>query len=291
MQTIDAVLKQVEALPSSPQILPKLLTALNDPDTDIGRITDLIAFDPGLTARVLQLCNSAAFAGGTPTTDISEAVGRVGLRPIYKLVAAASGRLALHPTRPVAGLEPEVIWKHSVTAALAAQLMAEDHGDDASSAFTAALLHEAGKLVLAQAFGDAYGRMLSKCVEQPDTLAAEEQAEFQIDHAEAGGRLLTRWKFPPTLAASVTFQHRPAQAGDGQRLAAYVHLGNALAQLIEGRGEKAEESADLAPLTSPILLPATVDALGILNLPTDAITRYRDRTMENFEFVNALCRL
>src|SRR6185295_16667775 len=99
MQPIDKVLSRVEALPSSPQILPKLLTALNDPDTDISRITDLIAFDPGLTVRVLQLCNSAAFADATAITDISEAVNRVGQRSIYRLVAAASGRMALKPSR------------------------------------------------------------------------------------------------------------------------------------------------------------------------------------------------
>jgi HD-like signal output (HDOD) protein len=280
MQPIDKVLSRVEALPSSPQILPKLLTALNDPDSDISRITDLIAFDPGLTARVLQLCNSAAFAGANSITDISEAVNRVGLRSIYKLVAAASGRMALKPTRPVLGLEPELMWKHSVTAALAAQLMAEDHKDDASSAFTAALLHEAGKLVLAELYGDVYGRVLMQCAERPDALAAEEQGLFQVDHADVGGRLLERWKFPAALSASVAFQHRPAQAGEAQRLAAYVHLGDALAHLVDKPQNAENEYA-----------PTTMDALKILNLPPEAIIRYRDRTVENFEFVNALCRL
>jgi HD-like signal output (HDOD) protein len=290
VQTIDAVLNQVEALPSSPHILPRLLTALNDPDAGLSRVTDLIAYDAGLAARVLQLCNSAAFAGAKPTTDIAEAVRCIGQRQIYKLVAAASGRLALHPSRPVAGLEPEVMWKHSVTAALAAQLMAEDHGDDASSAFTAGLLHEAGKLILAEAFQEAYGRVLTKCAGLPHTLAAEERAEFQIDHAEAGGRLLLRWKFPAALAAAVTFQHRPAEAGDAQRLAAYVHLGNAMSLLLEGL-ESGAGSPEPDPRLSTIDSGPTSDALNILNLPAEAIPRYRDRTLENFEFVNALCRL
>jgi putative nucleotidyltransferase with HDIG domain len=280
MQTIDSVLAQVQSLPSSPQILPKLLAALDDPEADISRIVDLIAYDPGLTARVLQLCNSAALGGATPATDISEAVNRVGVQSIYQMVAAASGRQALQPRVPVAGLEPEVLWKHSVTAALAAQLMAQDQQGDASAVFTAALLHDAGKIVLAGAFKEAYGQLLAICAHTPDALTTEEKARFNIDHAEAGGRLLERWNFPAPMSNGVTFQHRPAAAGDARPFAAYIHLADALALLLD---KPAPGQCGMGG--------ATTDALNILQLQPDALDRYRNRTLENFEFVNALCRL
>jgi len=289
MTKFETILHQIEALPSSPHILPKLLTALNDPDTDTSRVVDLIAYDPGLTTRVLKLYNSAAGGGATPVSDIAQAVNRVGLQAIYRMVAVASGRAALRPRQPIVGLQPEVLWKHAVTTALAAQLMAQDLQDDVSAVFTAALLHDAGMLVMAEAFNEPYTELLTQSASlyrstraagMQAALSLAERAAFGIDGAEAGGRLLTCWKFPASMAAAVTFHLRPAEAGDAKHLAAYVHLGDVLAQLLE------------APPTNEIQWsPATADALDILKLPSDAILRYRDRTLENFEFVNGMCRL
>jgi HD-like signal output (HDOD) protein len=279
MNTIEAILQQVEALPSSPQILPKLLGLLKDPDTDVSLVADLIAYDPGLTARVLKLCNSAALGGANPVADIPEAVNRVGMDSVYRIVAAATGRAALQPRRSVPGLDPQVLWKHSVTAALAAQIMAEDQRDDVSAVFTLSLLHDAGMIVMGEAFPERYGRLLASRADAPAGLAERERAEFGIDHAEVGGRLLGHWKFPATLTAAIVFQNSPKSAGPDMRFAAYVHLADVLANLL------------VQP--SPALngrAPATSDALNILGLTDESLAGYRERTLENFEFVNALCR-
>ncbi len=279
MNSIDTILERIEALPSSPQILPKLMSALDNIEVDLSRIVDLIAFDPGLTARVLKVCNSAALGGATPATDISEAVNRVGMRPIYQMVAAVSGRQSLQPSQPVAGLDTEALWKHSVTAALAAQIMAQDHDDDASATFTVALLHDAGKIVLAEAFQEAYGRLLTQCTDTPSGLAAEEKARFDIDHAEAGGRLLRRWNFPAAMSDGVTFQYRPAAAGDAKRLASHIHLADVVALRL-----------DKPAAGDPNPAPDTADALEILQMSPASLDHYLERTLENFQFVNALCR-
>src|ERR1044071_3014471 len=90
--SLDEFLDQVEGLPPAPHILVKLLRALDEPDTDVSRIVDLISFDPALTANVLKMCNSAAFAAAEPIKDIEEAVGRLGLQPIFRLVAATNSK-------------------------------------------------------------------------------------------------------------------------------------------------------------------------------------------------------
>lgn len=279
MKTIDDVLGEIEALPSSPQILPKLLSALDEPDADIGRIVDLIAYDPGLTSRVLQLCNSAALRGASQVTDISEAVNRVGFQSVYRLVAVASGRAALRPGKSVAGLDPETLWKHSVTAALAAQLIAQDRQEDASGVFTAALLHDAGKIVLAQAYRESYGNLLTGLIEGTTGLSDEETTHFGINHGEAGARLLSRWNFPAPVTAAVGYHHHPSDAGEATRLAACVHLADVVAHSLE------------SPSDERGCPPVTVGALEILGLPADSLAGYRERTLENFEFVNAMCRL
>ena len=274
MTAIDTLLEQVEALPSAPQILPKLLAALDEPDADVSRITDLISFDPGLTAKLLKVCNSASFSSGSPVTDIGEAVNRVGLREIYRLVAGLAGRSALQPTKPIPGFDTDALWKHCVTAALAAQLMAQDQGDDASSVFTAALLHDAGKVILAGAHRERYTRLLQHGSASPQSLVQQEQILFGAHHAEVGGRLLEKWNFPAAMVAAVKHYPDPAQAGAWTRMAAYIHLGDALACQLE----------------NPAVTPAS-EALELLGQTPETFAHYRDRTIENFEFVNALCRL
>jgi len=280
MTTIDAILDQVDTLPSAPEILPKLMTVLNEPDIDLSQIVDLITYDPGLTARVLRLCNSASLAGATQVTNPLEAVNRLGSEAIYRMIAVAIGRLAMQPSRQIPGLEPEVLWRHSVVSALAAQLMAADHGEDTSAIFTAALLHDAGKIVMAEAFQDDYGRLLAKYAGVPEELPSEERARFNTDHAEVGGRLLVRWKFPSALASAVVFQHRPGAAGQAARLAAYVHLGDFVANLLDEPSFDADACGQ-----------ETSEALRILELPKECLGSYRERTLDNFEFVNALCRV
>lgn len=274
MTTIDTLLDQVEALPSSPQILPKLLAALDEPDADVSRITDLVSFDPGLTAKLLTVCNSAAFSSGSPVTDIGEAVNRIGLREIYRLVAGLAGKSGLQSAKPIPGFDTDALWKHCVTAALAAQLMAQDLGDDASSVFTAALLHDAGKVILAGVHRERYTRLLQHGSPSPQGLVQQEQILFGVHHADVGARLLEKWNFPAEMVAGVKHYPSPAQAGTAQRMASYVHLGDALACQLE------------APDTAPA--PEALEALG---QTPETFAQYRDRTLENFEFVNALCRL
>ena len=274
MTTIDTLLEQVESLPSAPEILPKLLAALDEPDADISRITDLVSFDPGLTARLLKVCNSAAFAAGAPVTDIGEAVNRVGMREIYRLVAGLAGRSTMKPAKPMAGFDTDALWKHSVTAALAAQLMAQDHGDDTSSVFTAALLHDAGKVILASAHRERYTRLLQHGSSDPHSLVQQEQILFGMNHAAVGARLLEKWNFPESMVAAVKHYPEPAQAGGWSPMSAYVHLGEALARQLE----------------NPEAAPAPA-ALEALSQTPEQFAQYRDRTVENFEFVNALCRL
>lgn len=279
----EQVLDRIDALPPAPQILPKLLRVLAEPDTDVSQVTDLIAYDPGLTSKVLQLCNSAWLANATPVTDIGEAVNRLGLRCIYRLVAAVNGRLALRPTRPVPQFDPGRLWRHSVITALAAQFLAQDHGCDDSAVFTTALLHDAGQVVLAQAFGSQYGAVLHPKPNGGPPLepVLQERAIWGVDHAEAGGRLLARWQFPEVVVAAVTHHHQPEGASSWAAVAACVNLAEALAIWIEGQ----------PGLTVPPSELAASEALRLLQLRPERLEHYRDRTLENFEFVNALAHL
>jgi len=225
MKSIDELLRSFDFLPPAPQILPQLLSALAEPDTDLSRVVDLIAFDPALTAKLLQTCNSAFFARSRPVDDVAEAVNRLGFQAVYRTVAVVAGAHCLRPTE-AKGLDPESLWRHSVTTAFAAQFIAEDVQVEGGMLFTAGLLHDIGKIVLAAAA--ARGRWDASVVSPRPGANGQDTL-----HAEVGAKLLEFWKFSAPLSASVRFHHNPAEGGQWTRLAACLALANQLSHHLE----------------------------------------------------------
>ena len=129
------------------------------------------------------------------------------------------------------GSAPEVerFWEHAFLAAMAANRMARDQGLGLGASFMAGLLHDLGKLVLLQTFGDDYlaGRWLNRCTGEGD-LAAERLA-FGFDHAAVGGRLLGQWQFPRNLVAAASGHHLPDRTDPDPMLVQVVQLADLMA--------------------------------------------------------------
>jgi hypothetical protein len=125
-------------------------------DADSEGLVDLIRVDAGLTADILHVANSAPYSRGSRVETLTEAVNRVGSREIYRIITniIASPVLANSEQRGFARLD---LWKHSLSAAVAAQALAMHLPNvEPEVAFTAGLLHDIGKVVLAQAVGPDY---------------------------------------------------------------------------------------------------------------------------------------
>ena len=277
MHKIDSILDNIKNLPPAPQVLPKLLSALTEADSDVDRVVDLIALDPAMTAKLLQTCNSAFYGMDSPVNDTAEAVNRLGFQLVYRTVATVSAAHCLKVS-PASGLDAGQFWKHSVITAFAAQYIAEGVDADAGLHFTAALLHDLGKVVLAEGFGKHYNELL---VASADSFRLSlEKAAYGADHAEVGARLLERWKFSPALLNAVRYHHDPAVAGDWKRSAACICLANALAH-----------NLDQSPAGHKSPINAPDSALNILNVTPDDLDRHRVLIIENWHFVEGMCQL
>ena len=153
MQALDNYINEIKTLPPAPRVLSQLLVLLNEEEAHAGQIVELIAFDPALTAKVLQRCNNAAAGLGGSVSDLDEAVTQVGFNTIYRLVAMVIGEGLLGSEQPGYGIGTGGLWEHSVRTAVAARVMASKLGGEENLAFTAALLHDIGKLVLGRVSG------------------------------------------------------------------------------------------------------------------------------------------
>lgn len=280
MQELDYYINKVRDLPPAPRVLPELLSLLGDDDVDTEKVVTVIGYDPSLTARVLQLCNSAYFAAGTPVDNLGEAVARLGFRQVFLVVAALIGVQVLGNTQKGYGIDRGELWKHSVAAAVAGELIARDVGEDPSVVYTATLLHDIGKIVLSESMEQLYDKLIEDAERNQHSLLETETALLGVQHAEIGARLLTRWRFPANLVTGVRFHHNPQSAGDHQRLAAFVYLGNLVAHFM-GYG--------YGHLT--FALRGRTEALDILGLRPDVMPKYMISTFERLEMIDALLRV
>ena len=279
MQELDDYIHRIKNLPPAPRVLPKLLALLNQPDTDSRDVVELVSLDPSLTANVLHLCNSAFFSAAVPATDLREAVTRLGFNQVYRLVASVCGARTLSPAQKGYGFAKGELWQHSVATAIASQLIAEDLGDEANVVYTAALLHDIGKIVLAEALEHVYTKLVEETESNQQSLLDTEKKLLGVQHAEIGGHLLATWNFPARLAAAVWFHHQPDGAAEHQRIAAAVYLGNMIAHFM-----------GFSFGHQPFAFRGRAEALGILHLTPDQLPYFMIRTFERLETIEALFR-
>jgi putative nucleotidyltransferase with HDIG domain len=249
MHSLDFYIKQIKTLPPGPRILSRLLIMLRQPDLDSDEVVRLITFDPALTVKVLQRCNSALYGLTRPVYDLEEAVMRLGFNLVYRLVATVVGEAALGTAQGGYGIGTGELWQHSAATAVAAKVIAGMNPGDENLLFTAALLHDIGKLILSESLEGKYELVLRETEQSGYSLLEAEKTILGVDHAELGGRILEDWNFPESLVRAVRFHHQPLLATPYEHLASSIYTANMIAHLAgHGHGHQAfAVRADRAP--------------------------------------------
>ena len=277
MDAIDELLHRVVSLPPAPKLLPQMLAALSDLDADTSRVVELITFDPALTARVLQVCNSAYYALPTRVSTVSDAVNRLGFHGIYAIVAMASSEDFLKAGKHSA-LDPNAMWRHLVASALAGQFLGKRVGVDGNLLFTTALLHDIGKVPLADVLQGDYDALITDGNLFGRALVELETASFGLNHAEVGARLLENWSFAPEFVEAVRFHHDSTSAGDAAAQAACVELADLLAH-----------SLDAPDAENPFAEMETESALAVVGLSLEDLLRQRTLLQGKQEVIDGMC--
>src|SRR5262245_16720514 len=205
-------------LPTIPTVLAKILQ-LVDAETASGKeLIAVIERDQALTGKLLRLANSAFFGQTRRVATIPRAVVLLGFSTVRNL--ALSVKVWETLGAGVARSRLEELWEHSVAVAIATKALATRlRAGDPDEAFTAGLLHDVGRLLLAMRFRDEYWRAVGSAGEA-DAVARLEAEQLGVDHAEVGGWILEAWRLPPALVELVVHHHAEApRPGPGGLLA------------------------------------------------------------------------
>ena len=226
---IKAIAATMERLPSLPALYHQIIQVLHSSDVSMKKVGDIISMDIAMTAKVMQIVNSAYFGLRREITTPAEAVVYMGLEQIKALVLS----LHIFSQAEIVGFSPEFLrdlWEHSFLTGLCARAIAHAHSDDhalADAAFTAGVLHDIGKIVLASNYTDAYTEVLASARIDHRQLFEVERDQFRVAHTEIGAYLLSIWGLPEKIVEAVMFHHTPRQCADERfSVLAAVHIAN-----------------------------------------------------------------
>ena len=225
---LDKIMARVDAFPSIPGSAVKLLALLESDDSSPQDIEALLRMDPGMTANVLKLTNSAYFGLPTKVGSVKRAAMLLGMNKIKQLVIASCVGAVMDGPIPGYDLPAGELWRHSIAVSVTAEgLIRELESGAAEDIFTAALVHDVGKLILGQFIQDDLSAIQAAAGDNVSFEIAEKEV-LGIDHAEIGARVLSHWSLPEELVHAVRWHHDPDGAEVQNRTTDIVHVANVL---------------------------------------------------------------
>ena len=210
---VKTLVSGMTRVPSLPALYFQILKELRSSEAAVERVGNTIGQDPGMTAKMLQIVNSAFFGLGRRLTDPTDAVMQLGLETVKSLVLTIhvfSGFESEESTK----LQAEKIYRHSLATAFLARQISQFERQDhkmAEECFTAGLLHDIGRLALIANAPEQYAAAVRLSREEPMPLVEAERAVFGTSHAEVGGYLLALWGLPVTIVEAAMFHHHPGK--------------------------------------------------------------------------------
>lgn len=236
----DEILHKIDTIPAMSGTATRLLKLLEDPEVGIARVVHLIEYDPGLTANVLRLANSAYFGTARSIGSVRDAVVRLGTNTVLQIAIASSVYSIM--SKPVAGYDLPAgdLWRHCVMVAITAERLCTALDIPTPGVtFTAGLLHDIGKIVIGT-FVDGDFDAINAAAQEPGvTFESAERKVLGMDHAEVGAALTERWDFPATLSSVARWHHRPEECQEDREVVDIVHVADALC-ILEGIGAGAD---------------------------------------------------
>ena len=238
---IQRLLPSLRKLPATPRLYIQVTEELRSSNGSLEVVAHLIRQDPVMSAKMLQLVNSAFFASTHEVSDTLDAAMILGTERIKSIILLAS---VFTQYNDAEGISPSIdaLLAHSIQVGAYARAIVLSETKDATmaeAAFTAGVLHDMGKMILAGNLPVWYREVKKLRLSKQLSDHAAELEMFGATHANVGACLLASWGLPLSILEAVAWHHEPERSGEtGFCLLAAVHAANAFAH--EGTGTPAQ---------------------------------------------------
>ncbi len=245
----EKYLAKIDTLIPRPFIALEVLEIAQDEDSSVSDLTKKIEQDPNLTINVLRMANSSYYGFMKQISSVSDVVVRLGRDTIKILAITSASAGLLKSPLDVYGFEPQDLWHHSYASAILAEFIASHAGYDSKfSIFTAALLHDIGKVLLNKPLQQAMAEKKITSIHVP--VIELEQTLLHTDHARLGMALLIKWGLPDEIITPIGFHHITEGENAGLMNTKIVSLANFMVKKIETANIVEDGSTDIKDILS-----------------------------------------
>lgn len=264
--------ESINTLPTVPSVLKRLSTVIEKPRITIVEISAFISNDPALTTKVLKMVNSAIYGFPGRIASVSHATMLLGLNVIKGLLLGVSVFELMQKT--MSGL-----YEHSLACAIASRVIAQKKNlKEPEEVSVAGLLHDIGKVILTLEFAQEYEAAMKEAQEKKMSIFDAEKNQFSATHADVGGWLAEKWRFPRNLIEVIEFHHRPMMAKNAPLETAIVHMADLLVRA-RGFGFAGENFVpDVNPVAYELLKLSEQDIKDVLREMEDNMEAAEDIT-------------
>jgi HD-like signal output (HDOD) protein/CheY-like chemotaxis protein len=227
--SVRALVLGLKSIPSPPALYHEIQSELQSEDVSLKRIADTVSKDAGMTAKILQLANSAFMGARFTVSNPTQAITLIGTEMVRALVLSVH---VFSQFKDPAAADCATLWEHGIAVSCLAQRIATSEKcaktvvDECS---TAGILHEIGKLVLLAEMPRQYAEVLAAVTKAPGCLTTAEREHFGCTHAELGAYLMSIWGLPHPLIHAVAYHDCPsASIEDSFSSLTIIHAADAL---------------------------------------------------------------
>ena len=239
MRDIRNEIEKVNEIVTLPTILTEIMGELNKDEAVTFKITRMVETDAALTSSILRVVNSPFYGLRHEVANVGNAITLLGHSEISRILITFFMKQQFRKLSRHQESYLERLWSHSLNTAALATLISREfniglHGEE----YTAALLHDIGKIVLIQQFAPEFDSITETMKQSGRADVDVEKEILGMSHDEIGGMLGDRWRLPPELVEVLKFHHSPGNATHYGELTTIVRFADLMAETLDfGIGE------------------------------------------------------
>ncbi len=233
MNAAKDIIECVGSIQPLPDTALKLMNVMSDPKSKLEDIVSAIKYDQAVTSEVLKLCNSAFFGLSREVTSLEDALKCLGTAKVLQMVMSIHTNNMLAREQKGYGLDPGILWKHSVAVALASSQFAQKlRLADTNLAFTAGLLHDIGKVILNEHVAEEFVEIVRLVTDEQMAFVEAERQVLGFSHEEVGAMIAEKWKLPVPIVQCIRYHHTPSELEPLSPLVDAIYLANTVCLLL-----------------------------------------------------------
>jgi len=220
-------LDRIREIPTLPSIVFELNKQLQDPDASVARISKTIEKDQAMALKILKLVNSAFYGLQSKISDIRNAVVLLGFNAVRNAIVSLAVIEAFGKNNRLKDFDITDFWKHSLAVAVASKsISVKSRTNSPDNCFVGGLLHDVGKVILAQYFQELFVSVWNAMQKDMTTFYEAEQKVLPTHHAVIGAHLVTKWQLPQGLVEAIRWHHDYQPASQNADFTLIIYLAN-----------------------------------------------------------------